>query len=207
MAAIDNARKFLVLEDAAADRLRFRLLFEKVNRDNANPKKISSEFAWRLGLHGQGSVMAWILEESGIIGSATVTLGEQQGPGDQLTKVLPSILPKLCQYDVLLLDLAWTVIAERAVMPLLVESIEVQRGKRTELEKNVEGFALIAGLNEARSRGDRPLPEVWVTSAYVPRREIGFPLLLTTDYGVPADRVFHKWSDERLFVKALHDVS
>jgi hypothetical protein len=204
MATIGEAKKFLVLEDSTSDRLRFRLLLEPFRQE-----RVSVDFAWRLASGGQGSVMAWLLDAAE--GDRTEPPGCTSGktPGTEVTRLLSerthSVIPKLCTYDFLLLDLAWSVTAERTVIPLILESFGVLLRKQAELESNVEGLALLSGLNDRRDEGVHDLPEVWVTSAYVPRQEIGFPLILTADYGVSPDRIFHKWSDERLFLQALRE--
>ncbi len=190
--------RFLVVEDAAADRLRIRLILERLG-----VPVTKCDYAWRLTEDGQGDVASWFLErpsDPGVKGRIHVP---RSIVSSRMRSLCRAVLSTVCAYDVVVLDLAWSVKAEQCVMDLIYDNLDVLRKHRRKLENTVEGFAILHTLCKLSVQRQHRIPEVWVASAYVPYHGIGFPVLLSTDYGVLPHKIFHKWRDEGQFAAAV----
>ena len=208
--------KMLIIEDARADRERYRTLLESM------PEHVA--FAWAWDARGC-SVMNWFRERCGSVDQFAAA-----GPGAALKSLLDGCgaMDPFEGFSLVLLDLAWSRPAEDAVRKLqflrtadgtrLAEARISTRpgppitppsetdagyvGQYRRLSDRLEGIALLDWLDD-RQPGTRR-PEVWVTSTFVTTQARGLRQFLRVAYDRRPDRdLFHKWADEEPLAEAM----
>lgn len=197
-----NKIKYLILEDASSDRLRFSQIFAGLKLRQV------MDIGWRLDSHGEGSVLEWFLNECKLEFSPVFDNNNEKMDrmrGQEISNRIGNIITILNKYKVVLLDLAWSVEAERTIRPSLYKDYEELRKEDSllELENYIEGLAILGAIKKLNPREKTKIPEIWVASAYVPRKGVGLPLLLEKHYGVRGGNIFHKWRDEEPFKKNI----
>jgi hypothetical protein len=219
----------LILEDSRADRARFRHIIPDFEQ--------TCEFAWAWKSANGCSVFQWFRDQAhyGVEGGS---VGEDEKarqadtPGSCLLDLLnestdcKELQNALLGRRLLLLDLAWSNGAERAMQGL--QQLDAQTGAawasatdpgtsessdgsaaeawdgQQQLIQRVEGIALLEWLNGFTDSEKRPT--VWVTSAYVPTAAAGLRGFLQERYGVRSDLpMYHKWMDEYPLDSALQE--
>lgn len=188
--------RILILEDTREDRQRFRHLLEDLRLSNDQ-----FEFAWawpEIGPAGPG-VLEWIYRKF----SPTPS-------GWKLIKILEesksgSDVGWLTDYDLVLLDLAWSPDAEGVMRTMQMlpggtgQKIATGENAFKKLVSHVEGIQFLEWWKELRGR--KPL--TWVTSAYLPTTASELRDFIVRRY--PNVPIYHKWLDEESLKTAIKD--
>lgn len=168
--------KILIIEDATTDRMRFRLILDKLAREKTESlgEKYEYRFAWNAR-----KKEVW-----------------------EVKRIIEHI--KQEQYDYVLLDLAWYKYPDEIKINKLLfkeEAEEVEHYKENGKHVNelVHGFKFLSLMSEIPD-ATNPMPPIIVTSAYTPTWATG---IIRYCKKLGAKAVFHKWTDEAEIEKFL----
>lgn len=194
----------LIVEDARADRARFRLLLERQRRSDF-------EFAWRWAANRRANVREWFLAAAATDGDAPPHGGLRQLLASLSPASTAALASRLGSYELILLDLAWSGSAEQVMQSNQHLTEEDAKGRAHSLKPgdwsdltgdpsgglfDVEGVVLLEWLMSDGVRSDRH-PTIWVTSAYVPETALGLRTFLRHRYAAKLGiEILHKWLDE-----------
>ncbi|MGB3514267.1 MAG: hypothetical protein WBA93_34665 [Microcoleaceae cyanobacterium] len=154
-------------------------------------------WAWPNSEFGLPSVLEWFHQKLEIPGDDLSQILEVSGKKDQAAW--------LCDYYLILLDLAWSSKAEKTMgkMQLLPTGTGYQMANSDtehfqELCQKVEGIQFLEWWRKL----ENPKPDVWVTSAYLPITAWEIRGFIKSRYDLP---MYHKWLDEDLLQSDISD--